>query len=109
MLKDTYPYYLANDPVAANTDLVVTNKYTSEPATRVALADAATIDEAIGASVRAFDQTRKTPAFQRKAVVTVGGNGDEVIAGGSVALAVYIVAPRRNPPTKGDAAVQLCQ
>ena len=27
-LQDTYPYYLANEPVAANTDLAVTDKYT---------------------------------------------------------------------------------
>ena len=39
MLKETYPYYLANEPVAANTDLEVTNKYTGAVATRVALAD----------------------------------------------------------------------
>ena len=36
MLKPTYPYYLANAPVAANTDLEVTDKYTGEVATRVA-------------------------------------------------------------------------
>lgn len=42
MLKETYPYYLANEPVAANTDLAVTDKYTGAVATRVALADTAT-------------------------------------------------------------------
>jgi hypothetical protein len=40
MLRASYPYYLANEPVPANTDLAVTNKYTLEVATRVALADA---------------------------------------------------------------------
>ena len=49
-LKETYPYYLANKPVYANQDLVVTNKYTDEPATTVALADAAVIDKAIAAA-----------------------------------------------------------
>ena len=39
-LAATYPYYLANRPVQANTDLVVTNKYTNQPACRVAMADA---------------------------------------------------------------------
>ena len=34
MLKPTYPYYLANKPVAANTDLEVTDKYTGKVATR---------------------------------------------------------------------------
>jgi hypothetical protein len=40
MLKPTYPYYLANKPVCANADLEVTDKYTGEVATRVAMADA---------------------------------------------------------------------
>lgn len=39
-MRTSYPYYLANEPVPANTDLAVTNKYTLEVATRVALADA---------------------------------------------------------------------
>jgi len=69
MLRESYPYYLANKPVAANTDLVVTNKYTNEPATRVALADAKTIDEAIGAAVKAFEQTRRMPAYRRQAIL----------------------------------------
>ncbi len=69
MLNETYPYYLANKPLQPNTDLVVTNKYTSEPATRVALADAATIDKAIAASVEAFDAMRKMPAYKRQDVL----------------------------------------
>jgi len=69
MLRETYPYYLANKPVEANTDLVVTNKYTLEPACRVALADAAVIDRAIGAAVQAFPQTRKMPAYKRQQVL----------------------------------------
>jgi len=69
MLRETYPYYLANKPVDANTDLVVTNKYTSEPACRVALADPATIDKAIGAAVSAFAHTRKMPAYKRQEVL----------------------------------------
>ena len=69
MLRETYPYYLANKPVQPNTDLVVTNKYTTEPATRVALADAKAIDAAIGAAVKAFERTRKMPAYQRQAVL----------------------------------------
>ena len=70
MLRESYPYYLANRPVAANTDLVVTNKYTGRPATRVALADAATIDRAIAAAVKAFEHTRRMPAFKRQAMLT---------------------------------------
>ena len=40
MLKESYPYYLASEPHYANTDLDVTNKYTGEVATKVAMADA---------------------------------------------------------------------
>ena len=39
-LKDKYPYILANESVYANTDLAVTDKYSGEVATKVALADA---------------------------------------------------------------------
>ena len=69
MLRETYPYYLASKPLQPNTDLVVTNKYTTEPATRVALADEKAIDAAIGAAVKAFEHTRKMPAYQRQAVL----------------------------------------
>ncbi len=69
MLRETYPYYLANKPVAPNADLVVTNKYTSEPACRVALADASAIDAGIAAAVKAFDKTRRMPSYQRQAVL----------------------------------------
>ena len=47
MLKRTYPYYLGNEAVAPNTDLAVTDKFTGEVATRVALADAKAIARAI--------------------------------------------------------------
>ena len=42
-LKPTYPLYLANEARQPNTDLAVTDKFTGEVATRVALADADTI------------------------------------------------------------------
>ena len=60
---------LANEPVAANADLEVTNKYTGEVATRVAVADHDAIDRAIGAAVEAFDELRRWPAYKRKAVL----------------------------------------
>src|SRR6476619_1968294 len=47
MLAATYPYYLANRPVAANTDLEVLDKYSGAVATRVAFADAVTVRKAI--------------------------------------------------------------
>lgn len=70
MLREKYPYYLANEPVQANADLVVTNKFTGKPACRVALADVKAIDAAIAASVQAFEHTRKMPGYVRQAVLT---------------------------------------
>ena len=67
MLKESYPYYLANKPQSPNTDLEVTNKYTGEVATRVALADEKVIDQAIGAAVKAVEPLRKMPAYERQA------------------------------------------
>ena len=69
MLRESYPFYLANKPQQPNANLVVKNKYTNEPATRVAQADPQTIDAAIAAAVGGFEQTRKMPAYQRQAVL----------------------------------------
>jgi len=69
MLRESYPYYLANKPFQPNADLVVKNKFNGDPATRVARADAETIDTAIAAAVRAFAHTRKLPGFKRQDVL----------------------------------------
>jgi acyl-CoA reductase-like NAD-dependent aldehyde dehydrogenase len=69
MLKESYPYYLANKPVAANTDLAVTDKFTGEVATRVALAREDAIDEAIGKAHAAVDAMRDLPAYFRQEVL----------------------------------------
>jgi aldehyde dehydrogenase (NAD+) len=69
VLKPTYPYYLANEPRQPNADLEVTDKYTGQVATRVALADAAAIDAGIAAAVAAQDPLRKLAPFQRQAVL----------------------------------------
>lgn len=69
MLKDVYPFYLANEPVTPNADLVVTDKYTGEIATRVALADNQAIDKAITAAVAATEPMRKLAAYERQAVL----------------------------------------
>lgn len=69
MLKDKYPYYLANDAVFANTDLEVTDKYSGEVATRVAMADAKTIDEAIAWSVKAEKAMAALPPYERQAIL----------------------------------------
>jgi acyl-CoA reductase-like NAD-dependent aldehyde dehydrogenase len=68
-LKESYPYYLANKAVFANTDLEVYDKYTGEVATRVAMADVAAIDEAIGRAAVAAEAMRKFPPYKRQAVL----------------------------------------
>ena len=62
MLKETYPYYLANEAVYANTDLDVTDKFSGKVATRVALADAKAIDAAIDAGTAKFGGKRPNKA-----------------------------------------------
>lgn len=68
-MQETYPYYLAGRAVHANSDLSVTDKYTGSVATRVALADAGVIDEAIAAAVEAAEACRRMPAFVRAGVL----------------------------------------
>jgi acyl-CoA reductase-like NAD-dependent aldehyde dehydrogenase len=69
MLKERYPYYLANRPEAPNADLVVTDKYSGKEATRVALADTAAIDRAIASAVAATEPMRNMAAYERQAVL----------------------------------------
>jgi len=69
MLKDSYPYYLASRPVAANQDLEVVDKYTGEVATRVALADRKAIDAGIQAAVEAQPAMAAFKPWQRQEVL----------------------------------------
>ncbi len=69
MLKPSYPYFLAGKPVAANQDLAVTDKYTGEIATYVALADATAIDTGIAAAAAAAEPMRKMPPYQRQSIL----------------------------------------
>lgn len=69
MLQDSYPYYLANEPQQPNTDLSVTDKYTGEPAARVAVADVAAIDKGITAAVDADEAMRRMPPYDRQAIL----------------------------------------
>jgi acyl-CoA reductase-like NAD-dependent aldehyde dehydrogenase len=68
-LKASYPLYLANEAKSPNQDLVVTDKYTGEVATRVAQADAATIDAGIAAAVEAAEPMARMAAYERQAVL----------------------------------------
>lgn len=69
MLAKQYPYFLANEAVFANQDLTVTNKYTGEAATQVALADAKVIDQAIAAAEASQPALNKMPAYERQAIL----------------------------------------
>ncbi|HEU4579231.1 MAG TPA: aldehyde dehydrogenase family protein [Polyangiaceae bacterium] len=69
MLRESYPYYLANRAESPNRDLAVIDKYTGREATRVALADEAAIDRAIAAAVAAARPLRELKAYQRQAVL----------------------------------------
>jgi len=69
MLQETYPYYLANEPHRPNADLAVTDKYTGEVATRVALADRDAIDRGIAAAVDAQVAMREMAPYERQDVL----------------------------------------
>ncbi|WOI52969.1 aldehyde dehydrogenase family protein [Parvularcula sp. LCG005] len=68
-LKAHYPYYLGNKPVEANQDLEVTDKYTGEVVTRVALADVDAIDRAIGMAADAAAPMAALKPYQRRDVL----------------------------------------
>ncbi len=69
MLRDQYPFYLANRPERPNTDLEVTDKYSGKVATRVALAGKQHIERAIGAADQAAPAMAALPAWRRAEVL----------------------------------------
>jgi acyl-CoA reductase-like NAD-dependent aldehyde dehydrogenase len=84
-LQPVYPLYLANRPEQPNSDLEVTDKFTGKVATRVALADAATIDRGIAAAVAAAEPMAAMAAYERQAVLShcvrrFGERADELAA-----------------------------
>ncbi|MAG31242.1 MAG: aldehyde dehydrogenase [Deltaproteobacteria bacterium] len=68
-LAASYPYYVGNRPEAPNQDLEVRDKWSGEVATRVALADDATIDRAVGLAVDAAEPMAALGAYERQAVL----------------------------------------
>lgn len=68
-LKAVYPLYLANEAKQLNTNLAVTDKFTGKVVTRVALADAATIDAAIAAAAAAAEPMARMAAYERQDVL----------------------------------------
>ena len=69
MLRETYPYFLANEAMTPNTDLEVTDKYSGEVAFRCALAGAAAIDAGIAAAVEAAEPMAEMASFEKQAVL----------------------------------------
>jgi acyl-CoA reductase-like NAD-dependent aldehyde dehydrogenase len=69
VLEQSYPYYLGGVAQAPNADLEVRDKYSGEVATRVALADPAAIERAIGLAAEAARAMRELPAYERQRVL----------------------------------------
>src|SRR4051812_7635817 len=69
MIEARYPFYLANRAQRPNADLEVADKFTDEVISRVALADKATLNQAIAAATEAAKPMRRLGAWQRKAVL----------------------------------------
>jgi acyl-CoA reductase-like NAD-dependent aldehyde dehydrogenase len=69
MVRPQFPYFLANRAEKPNADLAVTNKYTGEVATRVALANSEILLQAIAAADEAAISMRRMPAWHRKRVL----------------------------------------
>ena len=68
-MKKRWPYYLANKAVQANTALDVFYKFSGERVARTALADAATIDQAIAAAHAAREAMAAFPPDARRDVL----------------------------------------
>jgi acyl-CoA reductase-like NAD-dependent aldehyde dehydrogenase len=69
MLKESYPLYLAGEPLTPNLDLAVTDKYSGATVTRVPLADETLIGRAIGAAVEAAPAMARLKAYERRQVL----------------------------------------
>ncbi len=69
MLAKSYPLYLGGEAASPNSDLAVIDKYTGELATRVPLADPATIERGIALAVDAVPAMAELPAYERQRVL----------------------------------------
>ena len=102
-LARSYPYYLANRPVAANTELEVLDKYSGKVATRVAFADTATVRKALVAAHGARPAMAAFPPDARRDVLEhcvrrFGERADEL------ALALCIEAGKPISDSRGEVA-----
>lgn len=69
MLRNRYPYFLANAATDANQSLAVTDKYSGNKATEVALASAAVLDVAIGWAMKAAPAMAALGGYEKAAVL----------------------------------------
>ena len=69
MLEKSYPYYLANKAQTSKETMDVLDKYTGKRATRVAVPDAAAVEKAIAAAVKATVPMREFKPWARQAVL----------------------------------------
>ena len=100
-LADSYPYYLAGRPVAANADLEVLDKYSGKLATRVAFADATAVRKALVAAHGARPAMAAFPPDARRDVLEhcvrrFGERADEL------ALALCIEAGKPISDARGE-------
>ena len=68
-IKPNWPYFLANQPLEPNQDLEVTDKFTGEVATKVALADPAAIEKGIQGCVAAAEPFAEMRPYERQAIL----------------------------------------
>lgn len=64
-----YPYYLAGRPEDGTATLTVTDKYTGQPVTQVALAEEEAILRAIASAAAAAEPMRRLAAYERQRVL----------------------------------------
>ncbi len=69
MIQSKYPYYLANKPATSNQEIELFDKYSGELVSRVALANASVIDDAIAAAERAAPTMAVLPAYKRQNIL----------------------------------------
>jgi len=69
MLEKSYPYYLANKAQTSKEMMDVMDKYTGKRATRVAVPDAAAVEKAVVAAVKATVPMREFKPWARQAVL----------------------------------------
>ncbi|OYP30010.1 aldehyde dehydrogenase family protein [Rhodopirellula sp. MGV] len=69
-IQAKYPYYLANKSQHSQATIDVTDKYSGDVVTKVSVADAAVIDQAIDAAVQATDAMRKLPPYKRQEILS---------------------------------------